>query len=159
MILLPTSSFEVRETRSKGRGVFAKAEIHEGTIVAKYTGKIMRYEDIDYEKYEDYLMYYDDEYGIIPDLDTIGAHLINHSCSPNCFLFPFEKHIFFFAIQDIKAGQEITINYMMPPKSKSCLKKCKHICRCRSKNCKGTMHLSEADFAWWQELICEHKKG
>ena len=36
---------------------------------------------------------------------------INHSCAPNCFSRVSHGHMLFFALREIKAGEEITLDY------------------------------------------------
>lgn len=140
MILLNTSDWEVRTTKNKGKGVFALKPIKKNILVANYHGEVVLCEDVDWEKYEDYVMYLDDSKCIIPDLTTIGAHLINHSCNPNCEIKVQSSEVNFVSIRPIKAGEEITINYKYPPKVGECLKNCKHKCYCDDANCNRDMH-------------------
>lgn len=142
MILLPKKSYEIKETKEKGRGVFAKQNISKGIFVAEYIGQITPILEVDIKAYGDYLMAYDDTSCIVPDLHAEGAHLINHSCDPNCWIVNDKNHIFFKAIRNIKKNEEITIDYLYPPLSLGCAN-CTHICKCGSKNCRGTMHIEE----------------
>lgn len=139
MILLPRTDWEIRNTKHKGRGVFVKQDVPKGTIVAEYVGEIISILEVDIRKYGEYLMAYDDTSCIIPDLNKTGAHLINHSCEPNCWIVNEGKHIYFKAIRDIKSYEELTIDYLYPPLSLGCTN-CSHICKCGSKKCRGTMH-------------------
>src|SRR5678816_18732 len=41
-----------------------------------------------------------------------GTQFINHSCTPNAFLRVIGNRIIFFARRDIKAGEEITMDYI-----------------------------------------------
>lgn len=152
MILLPKDFWEVRNTKEKGQGVFAKKDIESRKIIAQYTGYIIPIVDIDLKVYGDYLMSYDENQAIVPNLEKTGAHLLNHSCNPNCWLFPYEKNIFFINIRDIKESEELTIHYLYHPLEDGC-ENCTHICMCGSKNCTGTMHTEKKLYDWWQEYI------
>jgi SET domain-containing protein len=152
MILLPESSWEIRDTSVKGKGVFAKNNIPRRKIIAQYTGKIVPFIDILLEKYNGYLMQYDDEHAIVPDLEKEGAHLVNHSCDPNCWVFPHEKNIFFVTIRDVEKDEELTIHYLYPPLEEGC-EQCTHICECGSENCTGTMHTERKLYDWWQKFL------
>ena len=81
MFLIPSNFWEIRETKNKGRGVFAKKPIPTGTIIGDYVGKLIQLNDVDFDKEKKnlYLMYYNDEIGIYPDLKKPGVYLINHS--------------------------------------------------------------------------------
>jgi uncharacterized protein len=151
MILLPTSVWEIKDTKKKGKGVFAKEKIKSKQLIAQYTGGIVPITEIDIDSYGDYLMHYDDEHAIVPDLSKPGAHVINHSCDPNCWVFPHEKNVFFASIRDIEKGEEITIHYLYHPLSEGC-ENCNHICTCESSLCTGTMHADEELHKWWQSF-------
>lgn len=152
MILLPQDFWEIRKTGNKGRGVFARKPIEKRKLIAQYTGKVVHYTDIDLEKYDGYLMDYDEEHAIVPHLEEIGAHLFNHSCNSNCFIYPHESHIFFTTVKDITPNEELTIHYLYPPLSFGC-KNCTHKCSCGSEICTGSMHMTEEEYAWWQKFL------
>lgn len=153
MFLIPKDYWKVRQTKNKGRGVFAKKEILKRIIIGDYTGKLIELRDIDFdeERKNMYLMYYDDHHGIYPDLRKSGVHLINHSCSPNAWITPYKNHTLVFALKNIQKGEEITISYLLPPKTKCT--SCPHSCHCGSPNCSGSMHQSEVSYKIWQSFI------
>jgi SET domain-containing protein len=153
MILLPSEFWEVKETKRKGKGVFAKKDIGKHKLVAQYIGKLVHIKDVDLEKYREYLMEYDDERAIVPDVTSIGAHLVNHSCNPNCWIYKYNRNVFLASMRDIAPGEEITIHYLLPPKGISCKDNCEHICNCGESDCTGTMHLSEEDYKTWQKIV------
>jgi len=141
MFLISKDYYQIKQTKDMGRGVFVKKEIKTKTIIGEYTGEKVEIEKYDLEKDKEglYLMFLDDKYAIYPDLTKVDIHLINHSCDPNCWISNDKKHIYFFALRDIKVGEELTISYLLPPKDKTC-NPCNHICKCGSKKCTGTMH-------------------
>lgn len=63
-----------------------------------------------------------------------GTHYINHSCSPNAYVAIMRGHILFFALRNIRPGEEITIDYQqtLHPDSKRCF--------CRAASCRGTIN-------------------
>jgi len=147
MFLIDKSYYEIKKTKDRGRGVFCKKEIKKYTVIGEYTGIKIKIAEYDLEKDKDglYLMFLDDKYAIYPDLTKIDIHLINHSCDPNCWISNDKKHVYFYSLRNIKAGEEITISYLLPPKDKTC-NPCTHDCKCKSKICTGTMHLTEEDY-------------
>lgn len=151
MFLLKDDSFQVRKTKNKGFGVFAKKAIKKGTIISDYLGKVIKTADynLDLDKNGLYLMYLTDQAAVYPNPSGFGPHLINHSCEPNCWIYTYCGHTLFFATRDIKAGEELTISYLLSP---NCSKSCTHACRCASKFCTGTMHLSEKKYKLWQKF-------
>lgn len=136
MFSISQNCFEIKQTRKKGRGVFTKKHITKETIIGEYSGKIIPYYKVDPKDYE-YLLYLNDEVGIVADKNTVGVHLLNHSCDPNC-TFSLKQITNIVAIRDIKPQEELTISYRYPPQD-TCVN-CTHKCYCESKNCLGTMH-------------------
>jgi SET domain-containing protein len=57
---------------------------------------------------------------------------INHSCEPNCFSRVMHGHMIFFALRDIAAGEEITLDYT-PSQHPG------RRCTCGAPNCRGVM--------------------
>lgn len=153
MFFIHNNYWEVKDTEDKGLGVFCKKRIKEKTIIGKYSGKKIKIEEYDLDKDKDglYLMYLDDIYAIYPDLKKQDIHLLNHSCDPNCWIYNFNGNVYVFTLRDIKKGEELTISYLLPPKDESC-NPCTHFCRCGSKNCSGTMHLTEFNYQKWQNF-------
>ncbi|TSC90439.1 MAG: hypothetical protein G01um10145_111 [Microgenomates group bacterium Gr01-1014_5] len=137
MFSIPRSSFEILQTKGKGRGVFALQSIKSGTVIGEYSGKYLPYHKVDPQNYE-YLMYLTDEVGIVADKTQIGVHLLNHSCDPNCTMDITKKVVKFVTICDIQPGEELTISYRYPQQD-TC-SKCEHKCFCGSPKCLGTMH-------------------
>ncbi|PIZ68058.1 hypothetical protein CO165_04995 [Candidatus Roizmanbacteria bacterium CG_4_9_14_3_um_filter_33_18] len=102
-------------------------------------------------------MYLTDQTSIYPDLTKPGPHLLNHSCSPNCWIYIYHGHTLFFALRKIKPGEELTISYLLSPKDKTC-DPCTHDCKCGSKSCTGTMHLSKGKYRQWQKFQNKEKQ-
>ncbi len=150
MILLDPSSWEIRKTGRKGRGLFATKTIAPGTIIGDYIGKVIRTAEEDTtEKDGLYLLYYHDYASIYPvDLTATGIHLVNHSCAPNCWITTYKGHTLFFTLRKIFVGEELTISYLLPPQE-TC-DPCAHTCICESTFCRGTMHLSKTRFEKWR---------
>lgn len=153
MILLGKSYWEVKTTKNKGKGLFAKKDILPGAVIGDYLGKVLRNREIDIpsEKEGFYLMYYHDRASIYPDLKKPGVHLFNHSCTPNCALFTYQGHILFFGLRHIFAGEELTVAYMLSPKEGFC-EPCNHVCKCNSKFCTKSMHLSQEGYIKWRSF-------
>ncbi len=153
MFYIAKSYYQIKKTRNKGRGVFAKKEIKAKKIIGEYTGELVEIEKYDLDKDKDglYLMFLDDKYAIYPDLTKVDIHLINHSCKPNCWIINNSGKVYFFALRDIKVGEELTISYLLPPKHETC-NPCNHDCYCGSEKCTGTMHQSKESFAKWQKF-------
>lgn len=152
MFLLADDYWQIKKTKEKGYGVFAKRQIKAGTTIGDYLGKVIKTAEYDLasDKKGLYLMYFSDQASIYPNLKKPGIHLLNHSCTPNCWIYTYHGHTLFFALRKIKAGEELTISYLLSPLEDTC-KNCPHTCKCKSKFCTGTMHLSKAKYEKWQK--------
>jgi SET domain-containing protein len=149
MILLKDDTWEVRNTKRKGRGIFTKKRIMKGTVIGDYLGKVIHPRDAVVDEENLYLMYYHDKAAIVPDLNKSGIHLLNHSCVPNAFLYTHMGHTLAFALRQIEKNEELTIPYLLSPQDEFC-NPCLHICECGNLQCTGTMHLSKNTFEKWR---------
>ncbi|WP_078544917.1 SET domain-containing protein [Litchfieldia alkalitelluris] len=95
------------------RGVFATRDIAKGELI--HEAPVIAYPNDEHEHIEKTLLAdYAFEYGINHTALLLGyGMLFNHSYKPNAFYeISFEKHTFdYYAYKDIKAGEEIFINY------------------------------------------------
>lgn len=159
MFLLPKTSFIIRETKSKGRGVFAAENIPSGTVIGDYLGKVISIRDYDPQLERGmYLMAFGNAAFIYPDMSQPGIYLINHACRPNAWMYVYRGHTLFFALVDIASGDEITISYLLSPMDESCTGVCEHVCYCGSLYCRGTMHLSASAYKKWQAFLLREKR-
>lgn len=159
MFLIKKDSWQIKKTKEKGYGVFARKKIKTGMIIGDYLGKVIetaRY-DLDKDKNGLYLMYFTDEASIYPNLKKSGTHLLNHSCAPNCWIYTYRGHTLFFTLKNIDPGEELTISYLLSPNDGAC-SPCAHVCKCDSKYCTGTMHLPKDKYKSWQKFQEEEKK-
>ena len=153
MFLIPDNYWEVRDTKEKGEGVFAKKNISPGVVIGDYIGRVVKTaeENVLEEDIGLYLMYYNNQASIYPDLSKNGIHLLNHSCTPNCWMYMYKGHTLFFTLRQIFTGEELTISYLLSPKDDYC-QPCTHICKCGSAVCNGTMHLLDARYKKWAKF-------
>ncbi|WP_223703615.1 SET domain-containing protein [Sutcliffiella deserti] len=95
------------------RGVFATQDIPKGVMF--HAAPVISYLNEEHEHIEKTILAdYTFEYGINHSAILLGyGMLFNHSYEPNArYEISFEEHTFnFFAYKDIKAGEEIFINY------------------------------------------------
>ncbi|KAM6566547.1 hypothetical protein CsatA_025675 [Cannabis sativa] len=107
-----------------GFGIFAKLPHRAGDMVIEYTGELVRPPIADRrEKFiynslvgaGTYMFRIDDERVIDATRAGSIAHLINHSCEPNCYSRVIsvngDEHIIIFAKRDIKRWEELTYDY------------------------------------------------
>lgn len=153
MFLIPASSWEIKEVPGHGRGAFAKKDIPAGTIIGDYLGRVIHPEEEDDVEKGDhfYLMYYHDYASIYPEVKKPGIHILNHSCTPNVWMYTYKGHTLYFAIRHIFPGEQLTVSYLLSPEDKEC-KPCTHLCSCGAIFCFQTMHLSERRYNEWAEV-------
>lgn len=107
-----------------GFGIFAKQAHKAGDMVIEYTGEIVRPIIADIREHfiynslvgaGTYMFRIDDERVIDATRAGSIAHLINHSCEPNCYSRVInvrgEDHIIIFAKRDIEQWEELTYDY------------------------------------------------
>lgn len=113
MPLRQSKLIEVRQVKKKGRGVFARYDIAEGTEVERCPVLVIPESDIWYSTLADYVFEWGD--------GTVGLTLgygsmYNHSFQPNARYEDVGRQSkAYIAIRDIEAGEEITINYNGDP--------------------------------------------
>ncbi|WP_035179594.1 SET domain-containing protein [Alkalihalobacterium bogoriense] len=95
------------------RGVFAKVDIKKGQLF--HEAPVIPYPNEEHEHIEKTILAdYAFEYGINHTAIVLGyGMLFNHSYTPNAtYDINFDNHTFdYYAYKDIKAGEEIFINY------------------------------------------------
>ena len=146
---------EVRgSSRIDGKGLFAKAPISKGEIIAIKGGHILG--SGDYAGLgnlpKQYCLQIDDGFFIGPRADEeIGGNaiFINHSCEPNV---GFEGQIIYVALRDIKPGEELCHDYAM------CFTARKHDfkCNCGAKGCRGRITDDDWKLRGLQERYGNH---
>jgi uncharacterized protein len=119
-----------------GQGCFATISFKKGRKIAEYTGE--RIPDMEARRRSHRaklrICDIDGRWSIDGSRGGNGTHYINHSCEPNAFIKTLYGHVLFFALRDIRAGEEITVDYELTlhPDSKRC--------RCGAASCRGTIN-------------------
>ncbi len=153
MFLLPKNAWEIKKSEKKGKGVFVKKDIAPGVVIGDYLGKIIH--PIDEDKYDSskhfYSMYYHDKASVFPDLKKPGVQLLNHSCTPNCWMYTYKGHTLYFTLRRIFSGEELTVSYLLSSQDKFC-NPCSHLCHCDGVICFQTMHLSDKRYNAWEKI-------
>lgn len=142
MFLIDT--FRVHKTKKKGSGIFATADIPAGTVIGDYLGTMIRAEEEDEKKQGLYCLTFNDASCILANPKKVGIHLINHSCLPNCTMYPYESHTMFVARRKIFKGEELTVSYLLGIPDHEC-NPCTHACMCGEELCQGSMHCADAE--------------
>ena len=131
----------------KGRGLYAAADIKEGTRIIDYVGKIItKKQTEESEKFDNskpiYLFNLNNRYDLDGDVSWNTARLINHSCSNNCDYNGAGLKLWVVAIKDITKGEELTCDYGFGYDENYKQFRCK----CGSNNCCG--YIVRAESRW-----------
>jgi len=127
----------IRKSHINGKGCFATIPFKRGRKIAEYAGE--RINDLEAQKRARKrrilrICDIDGRFSIDGSRGGNGTHYINHCCEPNAYMRTLYGHVLFFALRDIRAGDEITIDYeqTLHPDSKRCF--------CGAKSCRGTIN-------------------
>lgn len=108
---------EVRTTKDKGRGVFARDLIRKGTEFERVPVLVVTWDEIDNSELADYVYTWTKTKAAV----ALGyGSLYNHSYKPNARYDDVGRQTkVFTALRDIQPGEEITINYNGDPTDKT----------------------------------------
>jgi SET domain-containing protein len=127
----------IRKSKINGKGCFATIPFKRGRKIAEYAGE--RINDLEAQKRACKrrilrICDIDGRFSIDGSRGGNGTHYINHCCDPNAYMRTLYGHVLFFALREIPAGEEITIDYEQTwhPDSKRCF--------CGAENCRGTIN-------------------
>ncbi|XP_027353550.1 histone-lysine N-methyltransferase ATX2-like [Abrus precatorius] len=140
------------KSRIHGFGIFAKHPYKGGDMVIEYTGELVRPPIADRREHfiynslvgaGTYMFRIDDERVIDATRAGSIAHLINHSCAPNCYSRVIsvngDEHIIIFAKRDIKQWEELTYDYRFFSIDE------RLACYCGFPKCRGIVNDTEAE--------------
>ncbi|GAB4858033.1 Mn(2+) transporter atx2 [Ancistrocladus abbreviatus] len=140
------------KSRIHGFGIFAKQPHRAGDMVIEYTGELVRPSIADRREHliynslvgpGTYMFRVDDERVIDATRAGSIAHLINHSCEPNCYSRVItvngDEHIIIFAKRDIKQWEELTYDYRFFSIDE------RLPCYCGFPRCRGIVNDTEAE--------------
>ncbi|WP_425325543.1 SET domain-containing protein [Paraburkholderia sacchari] len=137
----------VRLSREHGRGIFARRALNSGERLIEYKGARVDWSDacIDTRAAAlpgDRLFLLGLRDGRVFDGARKGnvARWINHSCAPNAQAVERSGRIFILARQHIAAGEEITIDCMLPAGAVAPHnRRERFFCGCGARSCRGTL--------------------
>jgi uncharacterized protein len=126
----------VDKSQIQGKGCFASEHFRRWRKIAEYTGERISNAEAHRRAHRRRLRIcaIDDQWSLDGSRGGNGTHYINHSCEPNSYMKVLYGHILFFALRDIKAGEEITVDY------DSTLHSDKKRCICGAARCRGTIN-------------------
>lgn len=129
-----SARLEVRGSAIYGRGCFALARFKARCKIALFAGELVRGR----RRIEARLRAQDavkvvwlsDAVAIDGAVGGDETAYINHSCEPNAFMrVVSDEKLAFFALRDIRPGEEITVDYRNPD--------CPEVCRCGAERCRS----------------------
>jgi SET domain-containing protein len=146
---------QIRKSKVHGNGVFARADISEGTRILEYLGEKITKKESDrrgwaqFEKAQKtgdaavYLFILNKKHDIDGNVPWNDARLINHTCEPNCEAQVIRGKIWIIALRDIAKGEELGFNYGFDLENYE-----DHPCRCGTPSCVGFI----AGEDYWEKL-------
>jgi uncharacterized protein len=139
MRLTLAPGLSIRKSAIEGGGCFSIARFRRGRKIAEYTGEKITNSEANRRAGRRRLRIcaIDDRWSLDGSRGGNGTHYINHSCEPNAYMKILYGHILFIALRDIKAGEEVTIDY------ESTLHSNKKRCTCGAPSCRGTINKSQ----------------
>jgi len=136
MNLKLAEGLSIRKSPINGKGCFATIPFKCSRKIAEYAGE--RITDLEARRRGGRVKLricdIDGRWSLDGSRGGNGTHYINHSCRPNAYMKTLYGHVLFFALRDIRPGEEITVDYedTLHPDTKRC--------RCRAPNCRGTIN-------------------
>jgi hypothetical protein len=141
--LADTKALVTKETSAiGGNGLFAARPIKRGQLICPVDGTRKTEDEVkaappDHWWHEYALGAPGEGWSMVPDLDSVGWHLANHSCNPSAVVDA-KRDNYLVARRDLQPGEEITFDYgwerfePMP-------------CRCGEEHCTGNIGLHHPD--------------
>jgi SET domain-containing protein len=140
-------AYRVMRSKVHGNGVFAQRDIAVSERVIEYKGREITWDEALRRAAEqggpqNHTFFFSLANGNVIDGGDHGnaSRFINHSCEPNCEAIEDNGRIYIYAIQDIKAGEELSYSYPLVYEGRhTAAVKRAFACRCGAPTCSGTM--------------------
>jgi uncharacterized protein len=136
---------ESRTSRIHGTGAFAAQELKAGECIGLYEGRRYTARQAALRDWDQTLTYvFGLSNGSVIDASEGGnaTRHLNHSCEPNVEACEIagprgRLQIVFHALRDLKAGEELLLDYQLVVDETACAQD--YRCGCRAVSCRGTM--------------------
>jgi hypothetical protein len=105
----------VKASPIHGRGCFATVPFRKRRKIAEYTGERITNAEAERRGSRRRVLRIsglDNRWSIDGGRGGNGTHYINHSCRPNAFMQTMGRRLIVLALRDIRAGEEITVDYV-----------------------------------------------
>jgi SET domain-containing protein len=146
-----TPKAKVINSKIQGLGVQATKTIKKGEPIGVLGGLVVSKKKVkEYWKKEGHvgIQIHDDFFIVPPNRgELIKYGVYNHSCSPNIGFG--DESIIFFAIRNIKKGEELVFDYAMCEADKPPFQ-----CNCLSKNCRKVIRPTD-----WKDTVLQKRLG
>jgi SET domain-containing protein len=126
----------VKKSPINGKGCFATLRFQRGRKIADYAGERITTAEAKRRAHRRLLRIcaIDSRWSLDGSRGGNGTHYINHSCAPNSFMKILYGYVQFYALRDIRPGEEITIDYETTLHSDT------KRCYCGAQTCRGTIN-------------------
>jgi SET domain-containing protein len=132
----------VDKSEIDGKGCFAAVPFAKGRKIAEYQGERISRIEVARRlagRRRIRICGIDTYWAIDGSCGGNGTQYVNHSCAPNIFLRIMHGHILLFALRDIRAGEELTLDYVDSYHSDSTR------CYCKAPTCRSTINKIETN--------------
>ena len=133
---LPTRSIEVKCSAIDGQGLFAKVRMPKRKKIGELAGELISQREARRRaKHLKRIVIVELNNGKAIDGAKNGNDFqyINHSCAPNIFQRQYRNIVEFYALREIKSGEELTCDYRESHHNGT------RRCTCGSRNCRGSI--------------------
>jgi len=124
----------VARSRIDGHGVFAALPIDARRKIGEFTGELITQREARERAARSKriaIVELNDSEAIDARRGGSEFRFVNHSCAPNMYMRIFRRHVEFYALRDIRPGEELTCFYGETHHDGSLR------CRCGSRRCRG----------------------
>ncbi len=136
-----TRGLIVMKSTIDGLGCFAKERFLKGSVMGEHVGERINHREAMRRMSclgRSRITQLDDDSYIDESVGGNGTQYINHSCEPNADVLITDGFMIVFSLQDIPAGQEITIDYL------NSFEEDRTVCQCRRNSCKQRIYQTAA---------------
>ena len=138
MNIVYAEGLTVKSSPIDGRGCYATRHFPKSRKIAEYIGERISRREIARRlrgKRRIHICAIDSYWAIDGSVGGNCTQFINHSCQPNCSIRIVHGHILFYALRDIRPGEELVVDYEISYHSD------RKACQCGAPECRGRINL------------------
>ena len=136
-VIATIPGIEVKASNIDGLGCFATKNFKRGNKIAEYEGEKISRREIKRRltgATRIHICAINQYWAIDGNVGGNGTQYVNHSCAPNGDIKIKDDRIFFYAIRDIQAGDELTLDYELSYHDDA------YGCQCGAETCRGKIN-------------------